>query len=244
MKQTLLQIVQGILSDTDGEEVNSIGDSVESLQVVSVVHSVFDNLVVSKLIPEHKQLLKLTALSDNTTPTHFQYPTNVKVVELIEYDTSDDNTFEYKEIQYLEPLVFLDKYNSVASDYDNVKDISGLTNLRIRNDKMPEYYTSFDDLHIVMDSYDSTIDTTLQESKTRAYGTMLPTFTEDDSYVPDIDASMFPYLISEAKSTYQSLFKSGSDPKTEQAARRLKVSLQNDRYRTRKDNSWVAYGKR
>ena len=53
--------------------------------------------------------------------------------------------------------------------------------------------------------------------------TSIPTFTIDDDFQPDLDDTMLPYLLAEAKSTCFSLFKSGSDPKIEQSARRLKV---------------------
>jgi hypothetical protein len=39
------------------------------------------------------------------------------------------------------------------------------------------------------------------------------------------------------------LFKAGSDPKIEQAARRLKSAVQNDMYRTRKANTRNHYGR-
>jgi hypothetical protein len=38
-KMTLLEIVQDILSDMDSDEVNSINDSVESLQLAQMIKS-------------------------------------------------------------------------------------------------------------------------------------------------------------------------------------------------------------
>ena len=46
-------------------------------------------------------------------------------------------------------------------------------------------------------------------------------------------ATLMPLLLAESKSTSMSLFKGGSDPKIEQAARRLKSYVQNDQYKTR-----------
>jgi hypothetical protein len=110
---------------------------------------------------------------------------------------------------------------------------------------MPSYYTTFDDETIVLDSYMSSVDSTLTASKTRAYGTKYPTFDAfSDSFIPDIDGVMFPYLLAESKSTAMSLFKSGSDPKIEQAARRQKVYVQNDLYKVNKGRSHNKYGRR
>mgnify|MGYP000149502562 CR=1 FL=1 len=58
---------------------------------------------------------------------------------------------------------------------------------------MPSFYTSFDDEHIVMDSYKSSVETTLQNSKTQAYGVVYPTFTISDTFTPDLDDTLFPY---------------------------------------------------
>jgi hypothetical protein len=124
-----------------------------------------------------------------------------------------------------------------------VPDVNSSISLAIFNDRMPTYYTSFDDLHVVLNAYDAAIDTTLQESKTMAYGTVYPTFTIADGFIPDLDDTMMPYLLAEAKSTCFSLFKSGSDPKIEQAARRLKSFVQNDMYRTKRPNVRNHYGR-
>jgi len=142
---------------------------------------------------------------------------------------------EYKRLTYLEPDAFFglsDKRDSLASNVVQVNDVQADSILLIRNDVMPEYYTSFDDENIVLDSYKSTIDSTLTSAKTRAYGIKYPTFDSfTDTFTPDIDDVMFPYLLAEAKSTAMSLFKSGADPKTEQSARRQKVYVQNDLHR-------------
>jgi lantibiotic modifying enzyme len=109
---------------------------------------------------------------------------------------------------------------------------------------MPTYYTSFDDLHIVMDSYKSDTDQILAENKTQALGHKIPTFSIIDSFTPDLDEVLFPYLIAESKSTCFSLFKSGVDQKIEQAARRQKSYMQSDMYRVKKENKRPYYGRR
>ena len=74
MKRTLLQIVQNILSDMDSEDVDSIRDSIEAEQIESVVRDVNLNMVSTRMIPEHQELMRLVSLSDSTKPTHFQVP--------------------------------------------------------------------------------------------------------------------------------------------------------------------------
>lgn len=244
MKRTLLELVQSILSDMDSEAVNSINDSVEAQQIASVIEDVYYNIVAARNIPEHQQLLKMTSLSSSVRPTHFQYPTNTREIVSLAYNIDTQSKVNYQEIQFVEPMDFLSRmpYN-LSTGVLVVPDVNSNISLTIFTDRMPTYYTSFDDLHIVMNAYDSSIDTTLQESKTRAYGTVYPTFTIADEFVPDLDDTMLPYLLAEAKSTCFSLFKSGSDPKLEQAARRLKSFVQNDMYRTKRPNVRNHYGR-
>jgi len=243
MKRTLLQIVQNILSDMDSEDVNSISDSIEAEQIASVVRDVYYNMVSTRMIPEHQELVKLVSLSNSTRPTHFQVPDSVKRIDFIRYNVSTTSDTEFKEIQYIEPLLFLTLHQD-GTNVDTVYDVNGNTPLLIRNDQMPTYYTSFDDLHIVMDSYKSDTDQILAENKTQALGHKIPTFTISDNFTPDLDEVLFPYLIAESKSTCFSLFKSGVDQKIEQAARRQKSYMQSDMYRVKKENKRPYYGRR
>jgi hypothetical protein len=242
MKRTLLEIVQSILNDMDSEAVNSISDTVEAQQIASVVEDTYYNIIAAREIPEHKQLLQITPLSDNTKPTHFHYPANTKQIELLQYNIGTSGA-NWSEIVFVEPIDFLNRMDEQASGVVVATDVAGGTPLYIRNDRMPSYYTSFDDYHIVMDAFDATVDNTLQQSKTRAYGTVYPTFSQTDNFEPDLDDTLLPYLLAEAKSTCFSLFKSGSDPKIEQAARRLKSYTQNDMYRTKRENKRPHYGR-
>ncbi len=245
MRTTLLQMTQSILSDLDSEMVNSINDSVEAMQIASVIQDTYFNLVSARVIPELKQLLTITSLSDNTRPTHFRYPTNCKEIETLFYNVSEVvDGVEYREIYYINPHEFLRRSpSSVGCNALVVTDVDSTTKLVIANDRHPTYYTSFDDEHIVMDSYKASVENTLQESKSRAYGTVYPSFTISDSFEPDLDKALLPYLLAEAKSACFSLFKSGSDPKIEQSARRLKSYVQNDQYRTKQENKRPKYGR-
>jgi hypothetical protein len=245
---TLLQIVQKILSDMDGEEVNSIGDSTEATQIASIVEDTFYNLVTNRKLPEHNELIKLTALSDSNYPSHFRVPDGTYRITNVSYDASTDSSFEYKSIKWCEPEDFLDLVDSASgtagTDYKNVSDKNAGSNFRIRLDRMPSYYTSFDDYYIVMDSLDQAIDSTLQTSKVRAMATVIPTFdATNDDYVPDVDANFHPLLLAESKSVAFSLLKGGPDPKLEQASRRQRADISDDLYNMKKSRSISKYGR-
>lgn len=227
-KKTLLEIVQDILSDTDGEDVNAIGETAESTQAAKVVETVYNNLVNNRTIPEHSQFFQLVALADSTRPTHFEFPVNMQEISSIKYDKSDDGTFEYREVTFMDPMDFIDKADRRTSDYVSVEDKNAAVKIRVGNTAFPSYWTTFDDKYVVMDSYKATVDNTLQSSKSRGYGVILPTFTISDSFTPDVDANYFPLLIQESKAMFMSLFHGGTDPKVEQSARRNRYNLANN----------------
>lgn len=242
MKRTLLEMTQSILSDMDSEGVNSISDTVEAGQIASVIEDTFFNIIAARDIPEHRQLIEIVALSSSARPTHFRYPTNTRKFETIQYNVGT-TTPNYRTIKYVEPLVFISRMDETLNNSVVVTDVKGNTPLYIKNDSPPSYYTSFDDEHIVMDSFDSSVGAALQTVKTRAYGYIYPVFSQEDNFSPDIDDTMLPYLLAEAKSVCFSLFKSGSDPKIDQSARRLKSFVQNDMYKTKQANKRPHYGR-
>lgn len=236
-------MTQSILSDMDSEGVNSIADTVEAMQVASVIEDTFYNIISARDIPEHRQLVKLVSLSDSAKPTHFQYPSNIRKLEEIRYNRSSDSISNYSLVSYVEPMEFLNRMSDSSTNTLKVSDVAGGTDIFVRTDVAPTYYTSFDDDHIVMNSYDSSVESTLKASKTRAFAYILPTFNQTDSFEPDLDDVMLSYLLAESKSTCFSLFKSGVDPKVDQAARRLKSYVQNDMYKTKKPNKRPTYGR-
>ena len=240
MKTTLLQIVQSILSDMDSEDVNSISDTVEAQQIGSVVEDTYYNIIADREIPEHNKLMTLTAMADSAKPTHFKYPTNTKHIDRVEYNVGTVAKKDFAEVAFVDPVYFLDNMDEsglLVETYDGNLDIF------VGTTTAPSYYTSFDDEYVIMNSYDSAVDTTLQSSKIRAFGSVYPTFSQTDSFAPDLDNTLMPLLLAEAKSTCFSLFKGGSDPKVEQAARRLKSYVMNDQYKTKRPNIRNYYGR-
>ena len=230
MKSTLLQVVQSILSDMDSEDVNAIADSVEAQQVASVVEDTYFNIIAARDIPEHNKLIPLVSLSSTARPTHFTYPARTKQLMRVDYNIGTASVPDYREIVYVEPLVFMDRMDQTAK---KVTTVDQSVELFVGNDKDPSYYTSFNDNHIIMDAYDASVEANLASNKTRAFCAIYPTFSQTDSFAIDLDQTLMPLLLAESKSACMSLFKGGSDPKVEQAARRLKSYVQNDQYKTR-----------
>lgn len=230
MKSTLLQVVQSILSDMDSENVNSISDTTEALQIASVVEDTYFNIIAARDIPEHNKLIPLVSLSNNARPTHFTYPARTKELIRLDYNIGTASSQDYREIVYVSPLEFIDRMSETDL---KVTTVDQSVELFVANDRDPSYYTSFNDNHIIMDSYDVSVEAHLASNKTRAFCSIYPTFSQTDSFAIDLDQTLMPLLLAESKSTCMSLFKGGSDPKVEQSARRLKSYVQNDQYKSR-----------
>lgn len=252
MPKTVLQLVQQILNDMDSEPVNQLSDTLEAEQVAAVLAETFEDIVSTREIPEHRTLLKLTPASDSQYPTVFLYEDNVFRITNVWYDIQENTTptdanREYREVYWCDPLDFIrkiDAVDSAGSDYDTVTELASGTTFRIRNNKHPSFYTSFDNKRIIMDSYHSTYDDTLQSSKVRAYGVIIPTFNQfDPDHEVDLDPAHTQYLLREATARCFDLFKGGVTPKVEQAAKRVKNHLRNDRYRTVRPNIRNDYGR-
>lgn len=201
---TLLAIVQEMLNDLNGDEVNSIDDTIEATQMANIVASVYRSMMANRDWPHTRQLLQLIASGTSARPTHMTFNEDVKRVESIHYDKikSGETRKKYTAIHYKEPDEFLRYVNgrdSTATDITTVTDPTGVE-LLIKNDLAPTYYTSFDDETIVFDSHDSVVDSTLIQTKTQAIAYVIPAFTLSDTFVPDLPAEAFPKLVEESKS--------------------------------------------
>ncbi len=229
MAQTLLEITQSILSDMDGDQVNSILDTEESEQVARIVLSTYRFMVVTKQVKRTMRATALTPRSDSLFPTHMIL--NDDVQELIEvlYDKSQlsNPRIDYQEVKWQEPDDFLRQINvrdSTATTTVTVIDDSGIQ-LLIRNDTAPTYYTSFDDLNIVFDSYDSEVDATLTGAKFQARAFVIPDFPMLDEAKPVLPIDAEGLLIDEATSRAQLKLRQFTDTKSEQASNRQRRKL-------------------
>lgn len=246
IKKTLLEIVQDILNDMDSDEVNSISDTVEATQIAQICQSVFYDVITTVDLPEHDELTTVAGLSNSAKP-NFMDANSVTEIKELRYNVSETSgELEYKLIPYVTPTEFVQNIlqrDTSASNVIIVADPTSGISLPILNDKMPDFYTSFDDRYLCFDSYLATVDTTLQTSKTLVIGKKIPTFTVSDSAVPDMDDTIFPYYIAECKSRAFSMLKGGPDLKVEQFARKHRYFQKNNRWKVKQENIRNDYGR-
>jgi hypothetical protein len=86
-----------------------------------------------------------------------------------------------------------------------------------------------------MDSYDATYDSTLQASKTFAWGETEEVWSATDGFIPNLENDLFPLLLSEAKSVSFVTLKQTANQKEEQRSRRHRVHLQYRKWRDKRE---------
>ena len=229
MKYTLLELTQNILSRLDSDEVDSISDTTEAMQVARVIRNTYFNILTRSNLPEHKKLIQLTASGDNTKPVLMTRPDNVSRIEWIKYNVRNatDTTDRYDYVIILPVAQFLERQDGLDTSDTSVDTmvVNGIT-FAFTNNMKPTFCTIVEDVNIIFDSYDSGVDTTLQTSKTKCSAFTLPTFSLVDATIPDLDDIQFPLLLNEATAVAFVDLKQQANPKAEQESRRQWISLQ------------------
>lgn len=206
-RYNLLEMVQLILSSMDSDEVNSISDTTESMQVANIIKSVYYDISNDLHLPEHRGLIQLNASGDPSMPCLMRVPNNVAKIEDIRYNIKESLavTPEYKTITWLPFDEFIRRQQSATPpDSPTVVTMligtgSELFSIPCFNNSQPTYWTSVDDYTILFDSYDNTVDTTLQKFKTMCNGVIYPEFTMSNHFFPDLDPSEYSLLINKSK---------------------------------------------
>lgn len=224
MKQTLLEMVQEILSDIDSDEVESIDDTVEAEQVVKILESTYRAMMSNRNWPHLRRTLQVTSFSDVTKPTHMRIPEGVKELCFINYNKQKELGAKkvYQGVTYLDPDKFIHKTNQEDSTSDDVLEVvdTGGIELLIRTDRAPTYFTSFNDQDLIFDSYDSELETNLQGSKVQAQAYVMPEWVAEDDFIPDLPEDAFSAFVEEAKAKASYKIAQKLDEKAQQEADR------------------------
>lgn len=85
MKYTNLEMTQSILSSLGSDEVNSVSDTTESLQVLEILRQTYFNIVNRLDLPNHTQLIQLDPSLDSTVPVLMYIPDGISKIEWLKY---------------------------------------------------------------------------------------------------------------------------------------------------------------
>jgi hypothetical protein len=243
MRYTLLEMVQRILSAMDSDEVNSINDTTESYQVALLIEGVYNDILAESNLPETGTMFELTASGDSDKPVLMTVPEDITSLEWLKYNIQADaddfpnfRTLVYKSLkdffELTEGYASQDDTTTVDTfDHDITNNSTTDTITFVyKYDAAPTYYTSFDDGTVIFDSYDATVDLTgLVKSKTQCWGSISPTFSLVDGFVPHLNQSQSSLLMNEAKARAFVELKQANNTNAEGHARRLRIRLRNSK---------------
>jgi hypothetical protein len=304
---TLLQMTQNILSALGSDEINSIADTPESLQVAQTIQNKYYDIAYRGDLPEHDLIYQLVPSGNFTIPTLMTLPSHASKLEWLKYfDTSIGQTLQQDQFGSFSHDLNLDieittnwtttstttnsltlgvktftvtsntlpvtigqgvsMTSGTATMFGNVTNYSGFTmtinvyqisgsgtfsswtlvstlnnsqagykyvtiipinqffdmvnsfnpadsdvfeyqftesgnkyTLYYKNDSTPQYCTVLSNFYVLFDSFDATQDSTLQASKTLAFGQTVPAFQFTDNFIPQMNDQSFSLLINEAK---------------------------------------------
>lgn len=206
MKFTLLEMVQEILAAMESDEINSIDDTVESNSVALILRSVYYDLAIELGLPEHEGLFELNPSGDPEKPTLMTVPETVSLIRNIRYNNQgdDDEFSRYETVDFIPFEDFMEMQRGYQGHTSDVGELEFTNNsetfeVMYSSNKMPQWYTTIDDYTLIFDSYDASVDTTLQKSKTMCMGVILPTFSMSNTFTPDLDPTQFSLLKNRAK---------------------------------------------
>ena len=203
---TVLDMTQNILSEMDGDNVNTIDGTTESLQVANIIQQTFYSITDNR---DWAYQTKVKSLNDDAvdvlTPTLVTIGNNIKEIKWLKYDTSDSGTPTggYKELHYLTPEEFILKTSGRNLQNDNVVEsvINEFATIRLVNNANPTYFTTLGENQIILDSWNSEDSTTIVSRKILTEMVVASDFELTDDFIPPIPTEAFSLLLNKAKAT-------------------------------------------
>lgn len=238
MKYTNLQYVQAVLSAMDSDEVNSVSDTTEAQQVLLILRTVYYDIVSIGELPRDDDLYQLTPSIDPTKPVTMYLPDGLNDIRWLRYNaaTVDQPQVVYRDVkpmglwEFIQMVTSLDPTETDIVTYTHNTGSANFT-LYARNDTAPQYYTTTNDNAILFDSYDKTVDSTLQGSKTMVFGQREFPWLDTDNFVPPLDDKQAQRLLHEAKALAFAELKQSQHAKAEKTARDIKIDQQASKHK-------------
>lgn len=238
MKYTLLDLTQKVLSSMDSDQVNTISETTESQQVVDIIQTVYFDIVSIGELPRDDDLFQLVASGSSALPVTMTLPSTVADIRWIKYNnaTVDAPSAIYQPVYPMALIDFIEMATGMDASASNVQSYTHTINgasftLYCNNDRAPQYYTTTNDNTLLFDSYDNTVDTTLQSSKTMVFGQKVFSWSSIDTFVPPLDDKQMQRLLHESKALAFAELKQTPHLKAEKAAREIKIDQQTSKHK-------------
>jgi hypothetical protein len=225
--RTLLQLTQSILNDVDGDEVNSISDTIEAEQAAQLLIDTYLEMVSELDLPEADGLLQLHLGTGNIV---LKTPDDVMEIEWIKYNKADLLTGvtedDFTTLAYVEPSTFLQRASRLVGANLSTVQIQGHT-VKYRNDLHPVNYTILSNETILFDSLNEAIDHNgIVEAKLLAYGSREVVPSKTDSFKFNCNRAIETRILNTAKEMFFDLYKDGAPRAVMRKRSRSEVRVQ------------------
>ncbi len=245
-KKTLLKIVQLIGERIGTDEIDTLGETIEVDEIVSILEMTYDEILDRRdweFLRDRTLRMKAREVAD-TKIFNLAIPSTVTKLQCVKY--IDDNG-KFPELEYVTPCQFIERLDGRNPLEDNV---TGIANddgviLQIITDQPPTFYTSFDEDNLTFDAYDSVRGTGTQAGDSLILANVKPAmdFTDPTAKFP-IPERMQTLLINEAMATAGVALRQVQDPRAERIARRQGIKLRELEPKTQRDLQVKVHGRR
>jgi len=230
--RTLLQLTQSILNDADGDEVNSISDTIEAEQTAQLLIDTYLEMVGELDLPETEGLLQLELGTGNIV---INVPDDVMEVAWVKYNTADTLVGAiadvFRDLRYVEPSEFIERANMLNGTNLAVVSIQGQS-IKYRKDLHPTTYTILSNNIMLFDSLNEAVDECgIVEAKLLAYGTREVEPTKTDSFKFNCNRAIETRILNTAKEMFFELYKDGAPRAVMRKRSRSEVRVQRAKHR-------------
>lgn len=235
MRYTLLELVKRILESMESDEVSDINETPESVSVTNIIKECYFDIIGEMNMAEQEGLFKLDASGDNTKPVLMYIPSTVSRIQWLKYNIDDTvGTPNYRDLRYVDNKEFVYYQQNFDPADTAIQQITIPLNgtdfvFQYRNDRLPTYYTIFDERSVVFDSYKASLESTLTQVRTLGWGDFVPAFTVSNTWVPDLDPRQFQLLLQSAKATAFVELKQINNTRAEKQERKNKILTQKNK---------------
>jgi hypothetical protein len=216
----------------DSDEVNSIGDTVEAKQVVTVIESVYNNIVARTELPEHFEVFELVASGDPAKPNIMYMPNYVDTIEWIRYNNLKEQRSE--ELKFIPSTEFFVRNNNLGTTYKGDLRLSKSTvykegssiDFYFLNDRDPTEYSLIEGIGVIFNGVNLSVEDTAEKNSTLAYGRRSFGFVQEDSFVPPLTPQHFNLLYQESKALAFAELKQTQHAIAEKNAKESRINMQ------------------
>ena len=231
-RYTLLEVVQEVGRSIGSDEITTLGESVEVEDIESIVIQVLEDIVNRREWTWRQNQVRRGTPVGGTEVTSLELPDDCDTLQVLRYRNSTNATTNrsYEEVKYIYPEDFLELCEQQAAGNPGTDTVLiGGAEIFVRNNKPPQFYTSFKQGVVMMDSYDSAVDptgvTTANSLLTCVVGIDTSGASGNPNYVPDMPTRFFPMWLQESQAVASQQLRQMANDRAERESRRTYVRL-------------------